>query len=304
MAERIYLVLAEFFIHYIECFYHTHCFSVVSAFMPRFVTWNVNSIRPRLEHLLRWMKEHNPDVMLLQETKVVDNAFPFEQIEELGYNIAVHGQKTYNGVAILSKGPLEDVQRCLPGNEGDEQARFIEALTTLDGVVYRVASVYVPNGQAPDSDKFQYKMNFMSLLHRHMQQQLQYDEAYIVGGDYNVAPSDVDVYDPAKLDGTVCYHPLERDHIRTMLQGGMTDAFRALKPAQPGFSWWDYRAGAWQQDKGLRIDHLLLSPEAADSMVDADVARDVRGWEKASDHAPVWVMLQPRERETPWAYEA
>lgn len=219
-------------------------------------------------------------------------AFPYEQVEEKGYNILHQGQKTYNGVAILSKGPLEDTLTKLPGDDSDEQARFVEALTTLDGEVYRVASVYVPNGQAVGSEKFAYKLAFLERLHQHLAMRLGDEEMIVYGGDYNVAPAANDVYAPDKLDGTVCFHADERRMLRSMLHDGLIDAWRAMHPADQHFSWWDYRGGSWPQNKGMRIDHLLLSPQAADQLVSSGITSDVRGWEKASDHAPVWAELQ------------
>lgn len=251
-------------------------------------TWNVNSIRSRLQHLLEWLRSDNaPDIVCLQELKVEDSIFPAMEIEELGYNIATHGQKTYNGVAILSKFPLEDVLRGLPGNEEDEQARYIEALACVDDAVVRVASVYVPNGQAVDSDKFAYKMRFYDLLKARLDMLRSYDEVTVIGGDYNVAPDAIDVYDPASLEGTICFHPKEREKLRHILNSGYYDAFRVCSPAKQQFSWWDYRGNGWKMNKGLRIDHLLLSPKAVDCMGECDTITDMRGAEKASDHAPV-----------------
>lgn len=251
-------------------------------------TWNVNSIRSRLQHLLEWLRSDNaPDVVCLQELKVEDAIFPAMEIEELGYNIAIHGQKTYNGVAILSKYPLDDVMRGLPGNEDDPQARYIEALVCVDDSVLRVASVYVPNGQAVDSDKFAYKMRFFDLLKARMDVLRGYDEITVIGGDYNVAPTPLDVYDPASLEGTVCFHPREREKLRSILNLGYYDAFRVCTPDKQQFSWWDYRGNGWKMNKGLRIDHLLLSPKAVDCMAGCDTLADMRGAEKASDHAPV-----------------
>jgi exodeoxyribonuclease-3 len=255
-------------------------------------TWNVNSIRSRLQHLLDWLRsDAAPDVVCLQELKVEDHAFPAMEIEELGYNLAIHGQKTYNGVAILSKYPLEDVVRGLPDNEDDDHARYIEALVCAGEEVVRVASVYVPNGQAVDSDKFVYKMRFFDLLKARMAHLLTLGEFTVIGGDYNIAPLAIDVYDPQKLDGTVCYHPLERNKIRAIMHLGYYDAFRALHPEKQEFSWWDYRGGSWKMNQGLRIDHLLLSPMAADRLLACETLVDMRAAEKASDHTPVVCSL-------------
>lgn len=205
----------------------------------------------------------------------------------MGYNVAVKGQKTYNGVAILSKFPLEDIVKELSGDDTDDHARYIEAVT--GGV--RVACVYVPNGQSPDSDKFDYKMNFYNRLREHIAELLTYEEKLIVGADYNVAPADIDVYDPKGMAGSICFHPLEHKKFQSLINLGLTDAFRACHPQEQKFSWWDYRAGAWQNGKGMRIDHLLLSPQAADSLKNSDIQIEPRGWEKPSDHAPVWCEI-------------
>ncbi len=250
------------------------------------VTWNLNSIRSRLQHLLDFLRDTSPDIVLLQELKLETDKFPFLEIEDLGYNCAVHGQKTYNGVAILSKTPLEDVTTEFPADEG--QARYIEALTAKDGVVFRIASIYVPNGQALDSDKFQYKLNFYEALKSHADTLLSYEENLILGADYNVAYLPQDVYDPKTVDGTVCYNAQEREAFQRLLNLGLYDAFRSKHPDEHVYSWWDYRGGKFQQDMGLRIDHLLLSAEAQDRLVDARIIKEERAKDKPSDHAPVW----------------
>ncbi len=255
------------------------------------VTWNLNSIRPRMEHVLGYLNTHRPDILLLQEIKISTNAFPFMEIEERGYNCAVHGQKTYNGVAILSRFPLDDITTILPGDETDEQCRYIEAVVSLDGAAIRVASVYVPNGQEVGSDKFTYKMCFLSRLHAHAAQLLQYREMLVLGGDYNVAPYPDDVYNPAALEGTVCYHPEERKRLRALLWLGLYDAYRTAHPDGHEYSWWDYRGGGFGHNKGLRIDHLLLSPEALDCMQECVIDHEERARDKPSDHAPIRCLL-------------
>jgi len=254
----------------------------------KIVSWNVNSVRSRLEHVTSYLKEVSPDVLLLQELKCQTDAFPYEAIEDLGYNVKVHGQKTYNGVAILSKHPVDDVVTELPGDKDDDHARYIEAVVSAGDLVVRVASVYVPNGQSPDSDKFQYKLKFFDRLYEHLKELLTYEEVMVIGGDYNVAPSAIDVYDPKGLEGTTCFHPLERQKFRALIGLGLLDAYRAVNPETQEFSWWDYRGGAFSHGKGMRIDHLLLSPEAADLCLGADVDLEPRKLEKPSDHAPVW----------------
>lgn len=257
--------------------------------MIRIATWNVNSVKSRLAHLLDYLKsDEAPDILLLQELKCMTEAFPYMEVEDAGYNVAVHGQKTYNGVAILSKYPIDEVVKGLPGDDEDDQARYIEAVISLDDKAIRVASIYVPNGQSPDSDKFQYKMKFFDRLYKHAQTLLEYDEILILGGDYNVAPSPIDVYDHEALNGTTCYHIDERKKFRSLLGLGLTDAYRVANDNTQQFSWWDYRGGSWQQNKGMRIDHLLLSPEASDAMKSAGVTLEPRKKEKPSDHTPVW----------------
>jgi exodeoxyribonuclease-3 len=255
-------------------------------------TWNVNSIKSRLHVLLPWLKEASPSIVLLQELKTTTDTFPYMEIEELGYNIAAHGQKTYNGVAILSKFPLEDIRTSLPGEDTDVEARYIEAVVSLPFSALRVASVYVPNGQSPDSDKFQYKLRFLARLRAHLESLLGFDEPLVVGGDYNVAPYPIDVYDPKRLDGTVCYHPLEREALRSILNLGFYDAFRTLHPQQQSYSWWDYRGNGFEAGHGLRIDHLLLSAYAVDKLQSCEIAQSLRALEKPSDHAPVICELK------------
>lgn len=255
----------------------------------KIITWNVNSIRSRLEHLLLVLKNERPDIVLLQELKALEDQVPCEEIETLGYNVAIWGQKTFNGVAILSKYLLEDIQRGIPGNDDDGQARYIEAVT--NGV--RVASVYVPNGEAPGTDKYSYKLAFLDKLAAHAQTLLTYDEKLIIGGDYNVAPQDGDVHDPKAWHEKILCSTPEREHFRRLLYLGFTDALRALHPHDKDlFTWWDYRGGSWPANKGLRIDHLLLSPQAADVLESSEVNITPRGWEKASDHAPVTCELK------------
>ncbi len=257
----------------------------------KIVTWNVNSIKSRLHQLLPWLKEYTPDVVLLQELKTTNDTFPYMEIEELGYNIKAHGQKTYNGVAILSKFPIDDVRTILPGEDSDQEARYIEAVVSLKDAALRVASIYVPNGQSPDSDKFQYKLRFFKRLRAHVESLLCLEETLVLGGDYNVAPCPIDVYDPERLDGTVCYHPLEREQLRALSYLGLTDAFRAINPAQQHFSWWDYRSNGYEAGYGMRIDHLLLSPQAADKLQSCEIMHTLRGQEKPSDHAPVSCII-------------
>lgn len=251
----------------------------------KIVTWNVNSVRARLPHVENFLKDHQPDVLLLQELKCEEHAFPLS-LGDFGYNYAVYGQKTYNGVAILSKHPIEDVQKGIPNFE-DVPARYIEAFT--GGI--RVASVYVPNGQTVTSAAYGYKLNFLEALYNHAKQLLNLDEKIIIGGDYNIAPTDADMYDPVGWKDEVLCTTAEREAFRKILYAGYTDALAQNQTVMP-FTWWDYRKGSFAKDSGLRIDHLLLSPQALDFMQKTKVYRDFRGFEKASDHAPVEVCLK------------
>ena len=285
--------------------------------MVKIATYNVNSVKARLPNLLEWLKESAPDIVCLQELKCVEEAFPRMEIEDMGYNLAIYGQKTYNGVAILSKYKIDESIKGLPTLEGDEQARYIECVISvphnhplrgtplnssppagevrrggaLQNEVLRICSVYVPNGGEPNGEKWQYKMKFFDSLREHIRELLTYNEKLIIAGDYNVAPENIDVFDPISLRGTTCFHPDEQEKWRSIVNLGLTDAWRACHPQTQSFSWWDYRSGGWQGNKGMRIDHLLLSPQAADIVKDAGIDENTRGREKASDHAPVWCSI-------------
>jgi exodeoxyribonuclease-3 len=256
--------------------------------MLKIASWNVNSIKVRLPNLLAWLSEAEPDVVLLQETKSIDEKFPRLEIEDRGYNLAIHGQKTYNGVAILSKRPLEDVTMGLPGNEDDPQARYVEAIT--GGV--RVASIYLPNGNPVATEKFPYKIAWMDHLCAHAETLLGYEEKVVLGGDYNIIPADLDVYDPYAWREDALCQPESRARFRALLNAGYTEAFRTLHPDKRAYSFWDYQAGRWQKGEGIRIDHLLLSPEAADELDACEIDAGPRGQEKASDHTPIWCTLR------------
>ncbi len=258
--------------------------------MLRVATWNVNSIRQRLEHLLFYLKEVIPDVLCLQETKCLDDAFPRFEIEAAGYNVATHGQKTFNGVAILSRRPME-VTRGLPGNEEDIQARYIEAIVSVSGSVLRVASIYVPNGNPPDTDKYSYKLAFMDRLQAHARRLLSLEEPLILAGDYNVIPESADVHNPELWLGDALFLPATRAKFKTLLHLGMTDALRAVSDAEGLYTFWDYQAGAWTRNNGIRIDHLLLSPQAADRLQAVAIDREMRGRDKPSDHVPIRLDL-------------
>ncbi len=259
--------------------------------MSIIVTWNINSIRQRINHLLRFINVYNPEIILLQETKTTNENFPTAELEDKGYNIAIHGQKSFNGVAILSKYPLEDISTSFTGNENDSQCRYIEAVANTPNSILRIASVYVPNGQTVGSEKFAYKMQFMQKLHNHLDKLLYYEEPIIIGGDYNIAPEANDVHDPNKWHNKICFHPEERSKIRAIRNLGYYDSYRIINPQKKQFSWWDYRGGAFSKDYGLRIDYLLLSPQAADMLVASDIDITTRSWDKPSDHAAVWCKL-------------
>ena len=257
----------------------------------KIATWNINGIKARLEGVVTWLEQAKPDIACLQEITSVDEGFPSERFEELGYNVAVHGQKSFNGVALLSKKPFDEVTPRLPGDDADEQARYLEGVVSTDGGALRVASIYLPNGNPIDGDKFAYKLAWMERLYRHVQTLLASEDVFVLGGDYNVAPDDDDVYDPrAWRDDALC-RPESRAALRKIVFLGLTDALRAVSDEGGRYTWWDYRGGAWPQDKGLRIDHLLLSPAAADRLGAAGIDRHVRAWEKPSDHVPVWIDL-------------
>ena len=257
----------------------------------KIATWNVNSVKARLPVVLDYLRQAAPDVALLQEIKSMDEKFPALEIEELGYNIALHGQKTYNGVAILSKSPLSDIRRGLPGDPEDDQARYIEAVVEHGEQPLRVASIYLPNGNPVDSPKFDYKLAWMKRLLAHGRELLTNEEAFVLGGDYNVILTDDDVHDPAAWEGDALFRPESIAQMRQLLNLGLTDAYRACHTEPHRYTFWDYQGGAWQKDHGIRIDYLLLSPQAADRLTGCEIDKHTRGWEKPSDHVPVWVEL-------------
>lgn len=256
----------------------------------RLATWNVNSVNARLETVLRWFEAAQPDVACLQEIKCVDEKFPAEAFERLGYNVAVHGQKTYNGVALLSKQPLEDVRRGLPGDDGDEQARYIEAVVSGPQPV-RVASIYLPNGNPVDTEKFAYKLAWMDRLNAHARELLTWEEPFALMGDYNVIPEPRDAEFPNNWVGDALFRTESRRAFRALKNLGLTEAYLQADGAPGAYTFWDYQAGAWQRNNGIRIDHALLSPQAADLLTGVSIHRDVRAWEKPSDHVPLVIEL-------------
>jgi exodeoxyribonuclease-3 len=256
----------------------------------RLATWNVNSINARLETVVGWFEEASPDVAVLQEIKCIDEKFPAEAFERLGYNVAVHGQKTYNGVAMLSKTPMEDVRRGLPGDDADEQARYIEAVISGPKPV-RVAGIYLPNGNPVGTEKFNYKLAWMARLKAHATELLRYEEPLVIAGDYNVIPRPEDADKPEAWLGDALFQPESKAAWRALQNLGLTDAFMQMDGSAGEYTFWDYQAGAWPRNHGIRIDHALLSPQAADRLTGFEIHRDVRGRDKPSDHVPVVVEL-------------
>jgi len=261
----------------------------------RIATWNVNSIRQRLDNTLVWLKETTPDIVCLQEIKCVDEAFPREAFESLGYNVAVHGQKAFNGVALLSKLPFDEVAPGLIGDDGDAQARFLEALVSSKAGVVRVVSLYLPNGNG-GPEKYSYKLKWMDRLARFSGERLKLEEPLILAGDYNVIPTPSDAKRPEAWVNDALFLPATREKFRALTNLGLTDTIRAVSDAPDLYTFWDYQAGAFQKDDGIRIDHLLLSPQAADRLIDAGIDRHVRSWDKPSDHVPVYVDLDIESR--------
>ena len=254
----------------------------------RIASWNVNSARARQDHILDYLKAGSADVLLIQETKTQDVNFPVDLYQDAGWNVVFHGQKSYNGVAIAARQPLTDVMSGLPGDAEDEQARYMEA--TIDGV--RVATIYLPNGNPAPGPKFDYKLAWMERLNVRAEELFRDEIQVVLAGDFNVIPQDIDCYDPQGWEGDALTRFESRAAFNRLSLLGYTDALRACHPEQVLYSYWDYQAGAWQKDNGVRIDHLMLSPEAADRLVAAEVDKGPRGLEKPSDHAPVWVELR------------
>ena len=259
----------------------------------KIATFNINGIKARIQALSDWLDEAQPDVALLQEIKSVDENFPRELFEDKGYTVETHGQKSFNGVAILSKLPLEDVTRGLPGGDGDDQARWIEATVMGGKTAVRVCGLYLPNGNPAPGPKYDYKLAWMERLRARAQNLLTTEEPALMAGDYNIIPQDEDAKRPEAWADDALALPQSRAAFRRIVNLGFTEAFRARYPGPgPGhYTFWDYQAGAWNRDDGIRIDHFLLTPQAADLMTDCQIDKQVRGLEKPSDHVPVWVTL-------------
>jgi exodeoxyribonuclease-3 len=256
----------------------------------KLATFNINGIKARAEALPRWLSVARPDLVCLQEIKSVDEGFPREIFEDLGYTVETHGQKGFNGVAILSRHPLEDVVRGLPGDPADEQARWIEATVTGTRAV-RVCGLYLPNGNPAPGPKYDYKLAWMARMDARVRALLAREEPVVFMGDFNVIPQDSDAARPDIWQADALALPDSRRAFRRMLYLGLTDAVMARSPAAGQYTFWDYQAGAWERNNGIRIDHILLSPQAADLLTDAGIDREVRAGDKPSDHVPVWAEL-------------
>ena len=254
----------------------------------KIASYNVNGINGRLPVLLRWLAEAEPEVVCLQELKSPDEKFPLKAIEDAGYGAVWQGQKSWNGVAILAKGmvPLE-TRRGLPGDREDTHSRYIEA--AVDGIL--IGCLYLPNGNPTPGPKYDYKLKWFSRLAKHAKHLLEQKVPVVLAGDYNVMPTDLDVYKPSSWEGDALFRPEVKTAFRELVEQGWTDAIRTLHPDERIYTFWDYFRNAWQRNAGLRIDHFLLSPEVAERLKAAGVDREVRGWEKSSDHAPVWMEL-------------
>ena len=257
----------------------------------KIASFNINGIKARAAALPEWLDEAQPDVVVLQEIKSVDEAFPREMLEERGYNVETHGQKSFNGVAILSKLPLEDVTRGLPGDDEDDQARWIEATVVGDDMALRVCGLYLPNGNPAPGPKYDYKLAWMARLQARAEALLAEETPFLMAGDYNIIPQAEDAAKPDSWREDALFRPESRAAWRRLVNLGLTDAFRARTQGPGHYSFWDYQAGAWNRNNGIRIDHFLLSPTVADRLRECQIDRDVRGRDKPSDHVPIWVEL-------------
>ncbi|WP_185982913.1 exodeoxyribonuclease III [Aureimonas mangrovi] len=256
-------------------------------------TWNINGVKARLDNLIAWLDERSPDVACLQEIKSVDEAFPRAALEAKGWHVETHGQKGFNGVALISrKPPLEgSVARGLAGDDTDEHARFIEAIYDGESGRVRVASLYLPNGNPLGTEKFDYKLRWMARLEAHARVRLSEELPFVLTGDYNVIPQPEDARNPSAWTGDALFQPESRGAMRRLVNLGFTEALRAASDAPDIYTFWDYQAGAWQKNNGIRIDHALLSPEASSRLRGVGIDAHVRGWEKPSDHVPLIVDL-------------
>ncbi|OYW56580.1 MAG: exodeoxyribonuclease III [Rhodobacterales bacterium 12-65-15] len=256
----------------------------------KLATFNINGIKARIDALPAWLVEAEPDVVCLQEIKSVDDAFPRAVFEALGYRVETHGQKGFNGVAILSKLPLSDIRRGLPGDPADEQARWIEAV--VEGArPLRICGLYLPNGNPAPGPKYEYKLAWMARMEARVRDLLALEEPFVCLGDYNVIPQPVDAAKPDAWLSDALFLPETREAYRRIVNLGLTDAIRTKLPGPGVYTFWDYQAVAWERNNGIRIDHVLCSPEAADRLEEVGIDKAVRGGDKPSDHVPVWVRL-------------
>ena len=252
----------------------------------KIVSWNVNSVKSRLEHIKRYLAEIKPDILMLQELKGVD--FPAQDFEELGYQTDAVVQKAYNGVAVLSKIPFKMLQNALPGDNTDDHARYQE----IETGGFRLINIYAPNGNPVDTEKFSYKLNWLERLKNHLQNLRNDNIPFAVGGDFNIIPEEKDCWDPKAWAQDALFRIESRQKFRAIINIGLTDAFRVFNGAPGQYTFWDYQAGCWPQNKGIRIDHFLLSPQLADRLISCSIDTNPRGWDKPSDHTPIMVEIE------------
>ena len=259
----------------------------------KIATWNVNSINARIEHLVKFIKKDQSDIYLIQELKCVDNKFPYVQIENLGYHSYVNGQKAWNGVAILSKNKLDIQNKKIPTFKEDEQSRFLETDIRIRGIIkpIKLFCIYLPNGNPIETEKFDYKIKWMKKFNEYIIDLYRKNDPIIIGGDFNVIPTDDDVYSPENYKNDACAHPMTREQYRILINNGFTDTVKFFLEGKTNWTFWGYRGGGWQKGNGLRIDHFLTSPEVTDLVKKVDINREPRGWEKPSDHTPVILEL-------------
>ncbi|MDG7056531.1 MAG: exodeoxyribonuclease III [Wolbachia endosymbiont of Meromenopon meropis] len=264
--------------------------------MLKIATWNVNSIRKRVEQLCSFMIDSQIDIILLQEIRCTEEQFPYDKIEKLGYECAVYGQIARNGVCILSKNPILEKLK-IDIVENYQEARYIECKIKYNSQNIIVGSVYIPNGQSPDSHMFMYKLVFLDNLYRRMSYLLKNEKLIIIGGDYNIAPNEIDVFDPISLNGQVCFHIREREKLRAILNLGFKDAFRISNPNLQQFTWWNYQGNSLRNNRGMRIDHILLSLQNIDALKTCYIDIKLRELKNPSDHTPVVCVIKPIEAE-------
>ena len=258
--------------------------------LMKIASFNINGIKARTPALIDWLKESKPDVALLQEIKSIDEAFPKETFEDLGYNVETNGQKSFNGVAILSKYPLREIKRGLPGDKSDEQARWIEGTICASNEI-KICCLYLPNGNPLPGPKYDYKLAWMDRLYLRAQELLRSEQTSLMAGDFNIIPQIEDAATPEVWKNDALFKLESRAKFRKILNLGFLDAFRACNDGPGHYSFWDYQAGAWDRNDGIRIDHFLLSPTCADVLNDCKIDSDIRGREKPSDHVPIWIKL-------------